>query len=202
MDPLADDTVNEPSPPFTFSVEDHELFAVAAENSDSAEDVAAAISYTSWPRFRHFKASDVAAIIRRAQLMPIDKIHPKRKKQHLDLLHERYFEAEDDQKIFADEKILTRKARNFILCGYIRTNATTAEIAKAVNREALMPAPLNKIEAHTVEKIYDYLAVNRPKKIEEWRKMSTLDPEGRRIVEKFKAVVYQAEFLPLAREDR
>ncbi|KAL9033771.1 MAG: hypothetical protein Q9180_005774 [Flavoplaca navasiana] len=202
MDPFADDTVTEPSPPFTFNAEDHELFAVAAENSDSAEDVATAISYTSWPRFRRFKASDVAAIIRRGQLMPVDKLHPKRKKRHLDLLHESYFEAENDQKLFADEKLLTRKARNFILCGYIRTNATTAEIAEVVNRERVMPAPLNKIQAHTVEKIYDYLAVNLPKKIEEWRKMSTLDPEGRRIVEKFKAVVYQAELLPLAREDR
>ncbi|KAL8836269.1 MAG: hypothetical protein Q9176_006418 [Flavoplaca citrina] len=202
MDPFADDTVAEPSPPFTFNAEDHEIFAVAAGNSDSAEDVAIMIRYMEWPRFRHFKASDVAAVLRRGQLMPIDKIHPKRNKKHRDLLHESYLEAENDQKLFADEKILTRKARNFILCGYIRTNATTAEIAKAVNREALMPAPLNKIEAHTVEKMYDYLAVNRPKKVEEWRKMSTLDPEGKRIVEKLKAVVYQAEFLPLSREDR
>ncbi|KAL8882010.1 MAG: hypothetical protein Q9198_000908 [Flavoplaca austrocitrina] len=160
------------------------------------------IRYIDWSRFRHFKTSDVAAIIRRGQLMPAHVIDPKRKKRHLNLLHESYLEAENDEKLFADEKMLTRKARNFILCGYIQTNATTAEIAKAVNRESLMPAPLNKIEAHTVEKIYDYLAVNRPKRIEEWRKMSTLDPEGRRIVEKLKALVYQAEFLSLARKDR
>ncbi|KAL9630463.1 MAG: hypothetical protein Q9204_004707, partial [Flavoplaca sp. TL-2023a] len=188
MDPFADDTVTEPSPPFTFNAEDHEIFAVAAGYSDSAEDVAIMIRYMDWPRFRHFKSSDVAAIIRRVQLMPIDRIDPKRKKRHLDLLQDSYLEAENDEKLFADDKMLTRKARNFILCGYIRTNATTAEIAKAVNRESLMPAPLNKIEGHTVEKIYDYLAVNRPKKVEEWRKMSTLDPEGRRIVEKLKTM--------------
>ncbi|KAI4274134.1 MAG: hypothetical protein LQ337_004154 [Flavoplaca oasis] len=202
MEPFADGTVTVPIPPHTFNAEDHEIFAVAAGDCDSAEDVAIMIRYMDWPRFRHFKASDVAAIIRRGQLMPAHVIDPKRKKRHLDLLHESYLEAENDEKLFADEKMLTRKARNFILCGYIRTNASTAEIAEVVNRERLMPAPLNKIEAHTVEKIYDYLAVNRPRKIEEWRKMSTLDPEGRRIVEKFKTVVYQADFLPLAREDR
>ncbi|KAL8673741.1 MAG: hypothetical protein Q9168_001848 [Polycauliona sp. 1 TL-2023] len=195
-------TKTDPSPPSTFNSEDHEIFAVAIADALNEEDVAIMIRYTDWTRFRHFKASDVAATIRRGQTMPLKQIDKQRLKRHLNLLHEAYLEAEKDQRLFADENVLTRKACNYILCGYLRTNATTAEIAEVVNREKLMPKPLDKLERHMVEKIYDFLAAECPKKIEEWKLMSVEDPEAKRIVEKLRAVVFQAEFLLEPREDR
>ncbi|KAL8852927.1 MAG: hypothetical protein Q9221_002177 [Calogaya cf. arnoldii] len=182
-----------PNPPFTFTSEDHELFAVAAGNSDSAEDVAIMFRYLDWSRFRAFKASDVLAIIRREQMMPLNDVDPKRAKRHLERLQDAFLAAEADERIFADENILTRRACNYILCGYMRTNATTADIADVVNAESLMPKPLDEIDEHKVEKIFDYLAANRPKRIEEWRMMSTQDPEARRIIERYKALLYRGD---------
>ncbi|KAL8646960.1 MAG: hypothetical protein Q9226_006630 [Calogaya cf. arnoldii] len=196
-----------PNPPSTFTSEDHERFAVAAGDSDSAEDVAIMFRYLDWSRFRTFKASDVIATIRRGQTMPLNAIDPKRAKRHLERLQDAFLAAEDDDKIFADENILTRRACNYILCGYIRTNATTADIAEVVNAESLMPKPLDEMDASMVEKIFDYLAANRPERIEEWKLMSTQDPEARRIIARYKALLYrgsndQVEFLLVPREDR
>ncbi|KAI4275109.1 MAG: hypothetical protein L6R38_005947 [Xanthoria sp. 2 TBL-2021] len=196
-----------PTPPFTFNSEEHELFTVAVNDFNSPEDVATMIRYTDWSRFRTFQASDVAAIIRRGQVMPANAINPQRAKRHLERLQDAYLAAEEDERNFADHNILTRKACNYILCGYLRTNATTAEIADVVNAQSLMPVPLDKLDAHMVEKIYDYLAANCPEKMEEWKLMDTQDPEGRRIVEKYKALLdrgadHQVEFLLVPREYR
>ncbi|KAL8990863.1 MAG: hypothetical protein Q9169_008017, partial [Polycauliona sp. 2 TL-2023] len=180
--------MSDPNPPITFSSEDHEIFVVAAEALDDAQAVATLIGYTDWTRFRHFQASDVMAIIRRGQIISAERIDKERRKRHETLLHAAFLEAQKDQKLFVDDTVLTRKACNYILCGYVRTYATTAEIAEVVNRESLMPAPLDKLDACMVEKIYDYLAVKCPKKIIEWKNMSVGDPEANRIVEKFKTI--------------
>ena len=194
-----------PTPPFTFNSEDHELFAVGINDFDSPEDVATMIRYTDWSRFRTFQASDVAAILRRGQVMPLNAVDRRRASRHLQRLHDAYLAAAGDERNFADHKILTPKACNYILCGFLRTNATTAEIADVVNAQSLMPAPLNKLDAHMVEKICDYLATKCPEKTEEWKLMMTQDPEGRRIVEKYQALLYrgadhQIEFLLVPRK--